>query len=73
MKNRRNTIVAFLLCACLIVGIGYAALTTDLFLNGKAAIDKALAEEVFDSYIVWESVDITADGSATDKASASTV
>ena len=57
MKNRRNLIVAFLLCACLIVGIGYAALTTNLYLNGSSIINGALAEEKFDTDIVWKSVE----------------
>lgn len=58
MKNRRNIIVAFLLCACLIVGIGYASLTTQLYLKGSAKIDKTLAESVFDAAIIWESVEV---------------
>lgn len=34
MKNRRSMIVAFLLCACLIVGVGYAAIADQLTVNG---------------------------------------
>ncbi|MBE6702745.1 MAG: hypothetical protein E7585_04965 [Ruminococcaceae bacterium] len=34
MKSRRIAIVAFLLCACMIVGIGYAALTRELSVSG---------------------------------------
>jgi len=36
MKNRRNLIISFLLCACLIVGVGYAALVDILDVNGTA-------------------------------------
>lgn len=36
MKNRRNIIVAFLLCACLLVGIGYAQVTGNLAISGTA-------------------------------------
>ena len=36
MKNRRNVLIAFLLCATLIVGVGYAAFTGNLIINGTA-------------------------------------
>ena len=48
MKNRRNIIVAFLLCACLIVGIGYAQVTGTLAISGTARFNgsSVLASEV---------------------------
>jgi uncharacterized protein with beta-barrel porin domain len=58
MKNRRNIIVAFLLCACLIVGVGYANLTTNLMLKGNAKIDSTLAENVFDAAIIWSGAEV---------------
>lgn len=66
MKNRRNIIVAFLLCACLLVGIGYANLTTNLQIKGTAKIDGELAETKFDADIVWASSVVSAqmEGSA---------
>ena len=36
MKNRRLALVAFLLCACMIVGVGYAALAEELKIDGTA-------------------------------------
>ena len=36
MKNRRSIIVAFLVCACLLVGVGYAAFAGNLIINGTA-------------------------------------
>jgi hypothetical protein len=36
MKNRRTLLVAFLLCATLLVGVGYAAFTGNLIINGTA-------------------------------------
>lgn len=36
MKSRRNIIISFLLCACLIVGVGYATLADILDVNGTA-------------------------------------
>ena len=37
MKNRRLALVAFLLCACMIVGVGYAAVITSLDIDGKVS------------------------------------
>ena len=48
MKNRRNIIVAFLLCACLIIGVGYAALTDILYITGSADVNQSAAEKAFD-------------------------
>ena len=57
MKNRRNVIIAFLLCACLIVGVGYASLSTTLALNGSASLTDEYMEELFDSKIYWVSAE----------------
>ena len=54
MKNRRSIIVAFLLCACLIVGIGYAALTDTLRIDGTAAVKFESANNVFDGDVVFD-------------------
>jgi hypothetical protein len=53
MKNRRNLIVAFLLCACLIVGVGYAALSDTLDINGTADVNQSAAEEAFNEDIYF--------------------
>ena len=53
MKNRRNIIVAFLLCACLIVGVGYAALTDILDVTGSADVNQSAAEEAFNEDIYF--------------------
>lgn len=39
MKNRRSTILAFLLCATLVLGIGYAALSDTLTIGGSATFN----------------------------------
>ena len=39
MKNRRNMIVAFLLCACLIVGVGFAQVTGQLMVTGTSTFN----------------------------------
>lgn len=46
MKNRRNIIIAFLLCACLFVGIGYAAIADQLTVNGTVKYDATPATEL---------------------------
>ena len=38
MKNRKTVIIAFLLVAALVLGIGYAAYSTKLFINGTAEV-----------------------------------
>ena len=46
MKNRRLALVAFLLCACMIVGVGYAAVITSLNVDGKVSFDHIAADDV---------------------------
>lgn len=53
MKNRRTIVMAFLLCACLIVGMGYAAVTTDLHMHGDANISADAASTDFDADIQY--------------------
>lgn len=45
MKNRRLVLVAFLLCACMIVGVGYAAVVTSLNVDGKVSYSSASTED----------------------------
>ena len=52
MKNRRNIIVAFLLCACMIVGIGYAAFSDNMDITGTASLN---ANDIIDGNIFFES------------------
>ena len=55
MKNRKTIIVAFLLVAALCLGIGYAALTDTLNINGTANISKSAAETEFDEDVYFTS------------------
>ena len=50
MKNRRNIIVAFMLCACLIMGIGYAAFSDVMDITGVSELN---ADEVADGNIIF--------------------
>ena len=75
MKNRRITIVAFLLLAALTLGIGYAALTDTLTITGSANIDATQTSTIFDSDIYFSNVvanseRVTANITGTDKDSA---
>ena len=47
MRNRKSAIVAFMLVVCMLLAVGYAALSDDLYINGSAAIDADDSQEVF--------------------------
>lgn len=47
MKNRKTIIVAFVLVACMLVGVGYAALSDVLDITGTADVNQSAAEEAF--------------------------
>lgn len=53
MKNRRRIIVAFMLCAVMLLGIGYAALTDTLDITGSADVNQSAAEEAFNEDIYF--------------------
>ena len=56
MKNRRITIVAFLLIAALTLGFGYAAVTNVLDIQGSASVSATAAEEEFNEDIYFAGV-----------------
>jgi len=39
MKNRKTVVVAFLLVAMLLIGVGFAQLTDQLLITGSAGVD----------------------------------
>ena len=53
MKNRKTVVVAFLLCAVLLLGVGYAALTDVLDITGSADVNQSAAEEAFNEDIYF--------------------
>ena len=53
MKNRRNVVVAFLVVAVMLLGIGYAALTDTLDITGSADVNQSAAEEAFNEDIYF--------------------
>ena len=51
MKNRKIVVVAFVLAAVLMLGVGYAALTDVLDITGSADVNQSAAEEAFNEDI----------------------
>lgn len=52
MKNRKTVVVAFLLVAIMILGVGYAALSDTFVLNGNATVSKDSATDAFNEDVV---------------------
>ena len=72
MKNRKIVVVAFLLIAVLLLGVGYAALTDTLTIIGNAHIDVDTANATFDERIKFvdsEATSSTGTGTKADVAS----
>lgn len=59
MKNRKIVVVAFLLIAVLLLGVGYAALTDTLTIIGNAHIDVDTANKTFDEKIYFSAAEAT--------------
>lgn len=57
MKNRRIVIVAFLLIAVLVMGIGYAALTDNLFIKGEATLAATTAQSNFEEDVYFSNAE----------------
>lgn len=53
MKNRKFIVVAFLLVAVMLLGVGYAALTDTLTIIGNAHIDVDTANKTFDEKVYF--------------------
>ena len=56
MKKRRSLIISFLLVAALALGIGYAALSDVLDIQGTAEISAGIAEEAFNQDVYFSAV-----------------
>ena len=59
MKNRKTVVVAFLLVAVMLLGVGYAALTDTLTIIGNAHIDLDTASLVFDEKVYFSAAEAT--------------
>ena len=53
MKNRKRVVVAFLLVAVMLLGVGYATLTDVLEITGSASVEQSAAEESFNQDIYF--------------------
>lgn len=62
MKNRKSVIVAFLLVAVMLLGVGYAALTDVLDITGTADVNQSAAEEAFNEDIHFIAAKANEDG-----------
>ena len=56
MRNRKTVIVAFMLVAVLLMAVGYAVLSTDLYIGGNATINADKAQSEFDTLIEFDEV-----------------
>ena len=59
MKNRKFVVVAFLVLAAMLLGVGYAALTDTLTIIGNAHIDIDVANKTFDERIYFSASEAT--------------
>lgn len=53
MKNRRNVVIAFMIVAVMLLGIGYAALSDTLDITGSADVNQSAAEEAFNEDVYF--------------------
>lgn len=56
MKNRKTVVVAFMLVAVMLLGVGYAAVTDNFTINGSAIITDAQANDAFNEDIRFEGI-----------------
>ena len=56
MKNRRTLVVAFMLVAVMLLGVGYAAVTTVLDIQGSVNVSATAAENEFNEDIYFSGV-----------------
>lgn len=65
MRNRKTVIVAFMLVAVMLLGVGYAALTDSLDIGGTAEITKNAAEAAFDADVYFTKATALTNGNTT--------
>ena len=73
MKKRKSVVVAFLLIATLLLGVGYAALTDTLTISGRANITTGKAEEELNKDIFFYSAAATSTDGTSDVADTASV
>jgi len=68
MKNRKTVVVAFLLVAAMLLGVGYAALSDTLTIVGTAQIDMNAAGNEFDEKVYFNAAKVVSSTGSGDKA-----
>ena len=58
MKNRKTVVVAFMLCAVMLLGVGYAALSDVLDIQGTAQVTQGNAQNAFDGDVYFSAVSL---------------
>ena len=53
MKLKRTSFVAFLLCAVMLLGIGFATLSDNLFIEGEASLTTTQSQAKFDAGVYF--------------------
>ena len=56
MKNRKTVIVVFMLVACMLIGVGYAAIESNLYMNGSINLTADGAESELDEDVYFTAV-----------------
>ena len=69
MKNRKIVVVAFLLVATMLLGVGYAALTDTLTITGALKTDTTVAMDEFDADVYFSGTSIVRDDTVNKAAS----
>ena len=63
MKNRKHVVVAFLLVAAMLLGVGYAALSDTLYVNGTLSVSAEDVQDTFEKEVYFK--DAAKDSSST--------
>lgn len=56
MRTRRFTITAFLLCAIMLLGVGFATITDNFSISGQAKITEDAAEDVLNNEVYFSGI-----------------
>ena len=69
MKNRKTVVVAFLLVAAMLLGVGYATLTDTLTITGDLGAGTSVSQTEFDTDVYFSSTNVVTDDTGNQAAS----
>lgn len=69
MKNRKIVVVAFLLISVMLLGVGYAALTDTLEIEGSVKADTSVSQTDFDDDVYFSGTSVVTDSTGNKAAS----